>query len=154
MKKKLRDCSEEELNEYCEANDCSGCKLNVPNNGCFSCLKYVDKTYLSDKALNIEIDIPQQEILDEEDKKTLIYNCLLLKREHCEDIRIVKRKSIISAFFIEIDSKQNISKLIHIIYLPCFTDKNMFKNMEPGKYYSLQDLGIDLDKYELELKEK
>lgn len=155
MKKKLRDCSQEELRECCrKANTCSSCKLNVPNNGCFSCLKYVDKTYLSDKALNIELDIPAKEILDKEDKETLIYHCLLLKREHCEPLTIAKHSAITGKYFIYFwyKAKHNTCKK-NMLVLPTFVKNTMFANMEIDKEYTLQELDIDLDKYELALNE-
>jgi hypothetical protein len=156
MKKKLRDCSQEEIDRYCKKHayqDCKDCRLRIGEHDCLR-VPYVNcKDYLNDKALNIEIDIPQQEILDEEDKETLIYNCLLLKREHVKDITISKSLSWDKrAFFIYISYKDK--EIIRYINLPYFTDKNMFANMELEKKYTPQDLGIDLDKYELALKEK
>src|SRR5574344_1290945 len=143
MKKKLRDCSEKELNEYCwEANDCSGCKLNVPNNGC-TCLRYVDKTYLSNKALNIELDIPVKEILDKADKETLIYHCLLLKRENCKIGVIVKESSLDSDFvYIKFYFCNKSDRNEDYLCLPLFNlkDTTMFANMELGKEYAPQDL--------------
>ena len=155
MKKKLRDCSEEEMNKYCGKHLCTDCPLRIVGNNCLRLLYESCKGYLNDKALNTEIDIPQQEILDKEDKETLIYHCLLLKREHCEPLKIIKYESDCGTNYIYFYYKDNYCpNCENVLRLPIFEKSNMYKNMIANRDYTLQKLDIDLDKYELALKEK
>ena len=158
MKKKLRDWTSEEIDEYCRSHRCCGeCPLKVNKNE-YLCNLYKNyKNYLNDKTLNIELDIPFKEILDKEDKETLIYHCLLLKRERRKISGIVKAICFDSDFaFIKFYFCDKSDRNDDYLCLPAFKLKYnaMFSNMELDKVYTPQDLGIDLDKYELVLKEK
>ena len=138
MKKKLRDCSQEELRECCrKANTCSSCKLNVPNNGCFSCLKYVDKTYLSDKALNIEIDIPQPHILDKKEHDYL--------RAVCKPYDVYKIAKIDCISCYKITIFYNTPNDTYLTFsLPIFDEESpMYKGMEPDEHYTIEELELD-----------
>lgn len=162
MKKKLRDCSQEETDVFCrirssKGSACVGCPLSSNEDSCLGLAYRLYKGYLNDKALNIELDIPVKEILDKEDKETLIYHCLLLKRERRKISGIVKAICFDSDFaFIKFYFCDKSDRNDDYLCLPAFKlkDNAMFSNMELDKVYTPQDLGIDLDKYELVLKEK
>lgn len=156
MKKKLRDWTSEEIDEYCRSHKCCGeCPLKVNENE-YLCNLYKNyKKYLNDKTLDIELDIPFKEILDKADKETLIYHCLLLRREHCEPLKIIKYESDCGTNYIYFYYKDNYCpNCENVLRLPIFEKSNMYKNMIANRDYTLQKLDIDLDKYELELKEK
>ena len=141
--KKLRDCTEEEVKEYCVKKCCGACPLNHG-----TCLRYVfenDKTMLSDKALDIELPI-ENKILDDEEKEYLTGIVKLYKKMHCEVNHIDKCcRPYDNYYYILICYTNNISHQIQYVSLPIFANAEMYKNMELDKEYTLEQLGIVIE---------
>ena len=142
--KKLRDCTEEEVKEYCVKKCCDGCPLNHD-----TCLRYFfenDKTMLSDKALDIELPI-ENKILDDEEKAFLTKVVMLYKEMHCEvkGIAKVHQEVYDNCYRISFNITNNVIKWAERRFLPDFANANMYKGMKVGELYTLEQLGIVIE---------
>jgi len=142
--KKLRDCTEEEVKEYCVKKCCGACPLNHG-----TCLRYVfenDKTMLSDKALDIELPI-ENKILDDEEKEYLTGIVKLYKKMHCEITKIKKDVSPCNNkhYYIRFGYFNKIVRDNEFFWLPTFTNANIYKGMKAGETYTLEQLGIVIE---------
>lgn len=153
IKKKLRDLTFEEYKywkfENCIGKDCARCAF-----GCVNC-SWVDedtcggdtcwinnKDSYSDKFLNQEINIP--DILDKQEKEYL-RNVIKPFRNRVKSI--AKGNDTNGYEFILICVSYPINKSngcsdTDYVFLPIFKQGTMYKNMEVGKKYPLEELGL------------
>lgn len=156
IKKKLKDLTFEEYKDWKEENcmgkDCSRCAF-----GCVNCSWFPDeytcggdggdtcwinnKGSYSDKFLNQEIEI--ENILDKQEKEYL-RNVIKPFKGIVKNIskqKIYSKYEYISiCFSVPLDISYYCST--NYIYLPYFIKGTMYKNMEVGKEYTLEELGL------------
>ena len=151
MKKliKLRDLSKEQWDK----NRDSLCKLNK-GESCENCIfqwvggcsdsiyrsSWINhKDFYSDKFLDQEVEIDAPDILDEVEKK---YLSNIIKPFRDRVIYIKKVKSYYNdAYFISINISSKYIPEGEIICFPFFNNK-MYEEMEDGKEYTLEELGL------------
>jgi hypothetical protein len=142
MKKKikLRDLTEEQEREWKNKNCpnllCKNCPLVTGEcvAGYPSFFIY-HKDMFSDKFLDQEVEIDVPEILDEEEKA---YLSAFIKPWRKNITSIAKNKSIDP-------NKEFISFVLNgkdTYILPRFDEGTMYKGMEEGRFYTLEDLGL------------
>ena len=152
VKKKLKDLTFEEYKnwkfENCIGKDCARCAF-----GCVNC-SWVDedtcggdtcwvnnKDSYSDKFLNQEINIP--DILDKQEKEYL-RNVIKPFRNR---VKYITKEAEINAYesiVMDVINPLNASFYFGTEYinLPYFKQGTMYKNMEVGKKYTLEELGL------------
>ena len=152
IKKRLKDLTFEEYKDWkfknCIGKDCARCAF-----GCVNC-SWVDedtcggdtcwinnKDSYSDKFLNQEINIP--DILDKQEKEYL-RNVIKPFRNR---VKYITKEAEINAYdYIVMDVINPLNASFYFgteyIYLPYFKQGTMYKNMEVGKKYTLEELGL------------
>lgn len=153
IKKRLRDLTFEEYKDWkfenCIGKDCARCAF-----GCVNC-SWVDedtcggdtcwinnKDSYSDKFLNQEINIP--DILDKQEKEYL-RNVIKPFRYRVKSIS--KQNDINGYEYISIGVSYPINKSngcfdTDHVFLPLFKRGTMYNNMEVGREYTLEELGL------------
>lgn len=143
IKKKIRDLSVEELNQYCSENGCTSCALRW-----LSCSSHFEairkhKDIFSDKFLDQKIEIEVPDILDEKEKE---YLSNVIKPFRDRIISVMKLESITTpnAFYICIFVRPSVHMILgdDSIRFPLFAKDTMYKNMCPNKEYTLEELGL------------
>lgn len=143
IKKKIRDLSVEELNQYCSENGCTSCALRW-----LSCSQDFEairkhKDIFNDKFLDQKIEIEVSDILDEKEKE---YLSNVIKPFRDRVISVVKNVACTAAnaAYICIFVRPSVhSALVNdVINLPIFAKDIMYKNMCPNKEYTVEELGL------------
>lgn len=137
---KLKDVTKEEfeqwVNKNCENTSCKNCTFkNVMCTGPNSWV--VNKGLFSDKFLNQEIEIEIEiEILDEVEKE---YLTNVIKPFRNKIDYIIKRRTLNgeSDYIV-----MSLNKGGELFILPYFKHDTMYKGMNFGKQYTLEDLGL------------
>ena len=154
IKKKLRDLTFEEYKDWKDEN-CSGEICDSSDNTCEFCpftsvsdkkIWVNNKDLYSDKFLNQEIELEKPDILDRKEKEYL-QNVIKPFRNRVKSI--AKQNDINGYEYISIgvSFRVGISNFnTEHIWLPYFERGTMYKNMEVGKKYSLEKLGLSLKK--------
>ena len=143
IKKKIRDLSVEELNQYCSENWCTSCALRwLSCSGDFEAIKK-HKDIFSDKFLDQKIEIEVPDILDEKEKE---YLSNVIKPFRDRIISVMKLESITTpnAFYICIFVRPSVHMILgdDSIRLPLFAKDSMYKNMQYDVEYTLEELGL------------
>ena len=104
------------------------------------------KDCYSDKILDLEVEIEMPDILDEEEKR---YLSAVIKPFKAKIISITKFGLVCG------DDEYIFIKLINgeEIRLPRFKENTMYKEMEVGKHYTLEELGLVQKEYKITLTE-
>lgn len=142
IRKKLRDLSVEELEQYCSENGCASCALRW-----LSCSQDFEairkhKDIFNDKFLDQKIEIEVPDILDEKEKE---YLGNVIKPFRDRVTKIAKLETITGgAFYICIFIKSNVPSALsfNTIELPAFAKNTMYKNMQFDVEYTLEELGL------------
>ena len=143
IKKKIRDLSVEELNQYCSENGCTSCALRW-----LSCSQDFEairehKDIFNDKFLDQKVEIEVPDILDEKEKE---YLGNVIKPFRDRVISVVKNVACTAtnAAYICIFVRPN----VHMVFgddtlrLPLFAKNTMYKNMQFDVEYTLEELGL------------
>lgn len=155
IKKKLKDITIEEYKDwymkncYCSDGSCDTCPFESVNCTC-STSKIIwinNKDLYSDKFLNKEIEIDDPDILDKKEKKYL-ENIL---RPFKNNIQYIIKQTgpdhfdteYIATFINSITNTDWLDK--EYTAVPFFKKGTMYKNMEIGKKYTLEELGLFLE---------
>ena len=153
IKKKLKDLTKEEYKKWIDKNcpntsDCNKCIFKYMRcHGYKQNTCWVDRKDLySDKFLNQEIMIEDEEpdILTDKEKQYL-RNVIKPFRNRVK--YITKEEAEINAYksiVMEVTIPINVGYYFNTeyIYLPYFKQGTMYKNMEVGKKYTLEELGL------------
>lgn len=144
IKKKLRDLTKEEYREYldtyCEWGKCSRCIFqNVTcryddKRGWFE-----NKDLYSNEFLNQEIEIKVRGILDEIEEE---YLSTVIKPFR-NRVKSIYKSNVANGFYeyISIETVHSVEGT-EFTSFPLFENKKMYKNMELGKKYTLEDLEL------------
>lgn len=147
IKKKLRDLTPEEYANWhlknCYITNCAICPFKSVRCD-ISKKSWVDnKELFSDKFLNQEIEINTPDILDKQEKEYL-RNVIKPFKGIVKNIskqKIYSKYEYISiCFSVPLDISYYCST--NYIYLPYFIKGTMYKNMEVGREYTLEELGL------------
>ena len=144
--KKLRDVTEEEFREWKDTNccksslKCSECPFDKVNCETGNGRSWVlNKDMYSDKFLDQTIEVEVPDILNKEEKE---YLSAVIKPFRHRIAYIVKmfepfkdRERIVIYY-------RNCYNVIKCFELPEFKSEMMYKNMELGKKYTLEELGL------------
>ena len=143
IRKKLRDLSVEELEQYCSENGCASCALRW-----LSCSHNFEairkhKDIFNDKFLDQKVEIEVPDILDEKEKE---YLGNVIKPFRDRIISVVKNVACTAAnaAYICIFVRPN----VHMVFgddtlrLPLFAKDTMYKNMQFDVEYTLEELGL------------
>lgn len=142
IRKKLRDLSVEELEQYCSENGCASCALRW-----LSCTQDFEairkhKDIFNDKFLDQKIEIEVPDILDEKEKE---YLGNVIKPFRDRITKIAKFETIRGdAFYICIFVRPSVHMVLgdDILRLPLFAKNTMYKNMQFDVEYTLEELGL------------
>ena len=143
IRKKLRDLSLKELEQYCcDKSGCASCALRW-----LSCSQNFEairehKDIFNDKFLDQKIEIEMPDILDEKEKE---YLGNVIKPFRDRIIKIAKLEAITGfACYICIFIKSIVPNSLSSakIELPAFAKDTMYKNMQYGVEYTLEELGL------------
>ena len=143
IKKKIRDLSVEELNQYCSENGCASCALRW-----LSCSQDFEairkhKDIFNDKFLDQKVEIEVHDILDEKEKEYL-GNAIKPFRDRI--ISVVKNvaPTAANAAYICIFVRPNVHMVIgdDALRFPLFAKDTMYKNMQFDVEYTLEELGL------------
>lgn len=142
IRKKLRDLSVEELEQYCSENGCASCALRWLS--CSSGFEAIreHKDIFNDKFLDQKVEIEVPDILDEKEKE---YLGNVIKPFRDIVTKIAKLETITGdAFYICIFIKSNVPSALSFdtIELPAFVKDTMYKNMVINTGYTLGELGL------------
>ena len=142
MKKKIRQCSQNELIDYFSQNlTMTKCDVERVVDTLFylRSFGFMNKPLVNSKFLDIEIDIPEPHILDKEEHDYLRAVCKPYKVKY-----IKKTETEMGSQYIEIVLKSSVyCGLTEGLTMPYFTKDTMYKGMEIDKEYSIQDLELD-----------
>lgn len=148
IKKKLKYLTPEEFynwsKENCDYTECNACPFKSANCNLYDEDSWVNhKELFSDKFLNQELEIITLDILDRKEKEYL-QNVIKPFRDRVKSIskqKIYSKYEYISIrFSVPLDISYYCST--NYIYLPYFIKGTMYKNMEVGKEYTLEELGL------------
>ena len=143
IRKKLRDLSVEELEQYCSENGCASCALRW-----LSCSHNFEairkhKDIFNDKFLDQKIEIEMPDILDEKEKE---YLGNVIKPFKDRIISVVKNVACTAAnaAYICIFVRPSVHMVLEddTLRLPLFTKDTMYKNMQFDVEYTLEELGL------------
>ena len=143
IRKKLRDLSVEELDQYCSENGCTSCALRWLS--CSSGFEAIrkHKDIFNDKFLDQKVEIEVPDILDEKEKE---YLGNVIKPFKDRIISVVKNVACAAAnaAYICIFVRPSVhSALVNdVINLPIFAKDTMYKNMQCDVEYTLEELGL------------
>lgn len=145
IKKKLRDLTEEEFYNWdkknCECTNCNICPFELVNCNLYDEKNWVNnKDLYSDKFLNQEVEIDVKNILTNEEKKYL-RNVIKPFRNDIDYIHKELGSYEYEYIFIEMNC-HSMEKNYHTICLPPFPRNSMYKNMEDGCCYTLEQLEL------------
>lgn len=140
IKKKIRDLSVEELNQYCSENGCTSCAFRW-----LSCSQDFEairkhKDIFNDKFLDQTIEIEGEILTNKE--KDFLFSLVELFGEFGEVKKIKKCSSTTQEKEWLILGVLNITSEIEYVSLPEFKKGTMFKGMEYAKEYTLEELGL------------
>ena len=143
IRKKLRDLSVEELEQYCSENGCASCALRwLSCSRDFEAIKK-HKDIFNDKFLDQKIEIEMPDILDEKEKE---YLSNVIKPFRDRIISVMKLESITTpnAFYICIFVRPNVHMVLgdDTLRFPLFAKDTMYKNMQYDVEYTLEELGL------------
>ena len=142
IRKKLRDLSVEELDQYCSENGCTSCALRW-----LSCSQDFEairkhKDIFNDKFLNQTIEVECEILTNKE--KDFLFSLVELFGEFGEVIALKKTRLILNEKeYLAIKLRNKINGEIEDISLPDFKSRTMFKKMEIHKEYTLEELGLE-----------
>lgn len=139
--KKLRDITYEELTNYCKGKIiCPECFLrNVRCQTSNDCWVYHKDLY-SDKFLDQTIEVEVPDILNKEEKE---YLSAVIKPFRNKVKNIIKFSCAMNSHsYIEIVYDDDTWGKDMSIVMPPFKKDTMYKNMELGKKYKLEELGL------------
>lgn len=148
IKKKLKYLTPEEFynweKENCDHTECNACPFKSVNCNLYDEDSWVNhKELFSNEFLNQELEINTLDILDEKEKQYL-QNVIKPFRDRVKSIakqKIYSKYEYISIrFSVPLDISYYCST--NYIYLPYFIKGTMYKNMEVGKEYTLEELGL------------
>lgn len=148
IKKKLKYLIPEELydweKENCARTECNACPFKSANCNLYDEDSWVNhKELFSDKFLNQELEIKAPDILDKQEKQYL-RNVIKPFKGIVKNIskqKIYSKYEYISiCFSVPLDISYYCST--NYIYLPYFIKGTMYKNMEVGREYTLEELGL------------
>ena len=143
IRKKLRDLSVEELNQYCSENGCASCTLRW-----LSCSQDFEairkhKDIFNDKFLDQKVEIEMPDILNEKEKE---YLGNVIKPFRDRIISVVKNVACTAtnAAYICIFVRPNVHMVLgdDTLRLPLFAKNTMYKNMQFDVEYTLEELGL------------
>ena len=143
IRKKLRDLSVEELDQYCSENGCTSCALRW-----LSCSQDFEairkhKDIFNDKFLDQKIEIEVPDILDEKEKE---YLGNVIKPFRDRVISVVKNVACTAAnaAYICIFVRPSVHMVLEgeTLRLPFFAKDTMYKNMVINTGYTLEELGL------------
>ena len=142
IKKKIRDLSVEELNQYCSENWCTSCAFRW-----LSCTQDFEairkhKDIFNDKFLDQKVEIEVPDILDEKEKE---YLGNVIKPFRDRVTKIAKFETIRGdAFYICIFVRPSVHMVLgdDTLRLPLFAKDTMYKNMVINTGYTLGELGL------------
>lgn len=148
IKKKLKYLTPEEFyiweKENCDHTECNACPFKSAN-----CILYDEDSWVNHKELfsneflNQELEINAPDILDKQEKQYL-RNVIKPFKGIVKNIskqKIYSKYEYISiCFSVPLDISYYCST--NYIYLPYFIKGTMYKNMEVGKEYTLEELGL------------
>lgn len=149
IKKKLRDLTQEEYTNWYMKNcsvyvKCGDCPFNSVVCSIITKKNWVNnKDLYSDKFLNTEIEIKAPDILDKQEKEYL-RNVIKPFRNR---VKYITKEAEINAYdYIVMDVINPLNASFYFgteyINLPYFKKGTMYKNMEVGKKYTLEELGL------------
>lgn len=150
IKKKLKYLTPEEFynweKENCNHTECNACPFKSANCNLYDEDSWVNhKELFSDKFLNQEIMIEDEEpdILTDKEKQYL-RNVIKPFRNR---VKYITKEAEINAYdYIVMDVINPLNASFYFgteyIYLPYFKQGTMYKNMEVGKKYTLEELGL------------
>lgn len=125
------------LENYDNSLDCDICKIrekceDIKNRNCKSCYKC--------RKENIEWLLSEYQILDDAEKRYLRD----VIRPFRKDVKFIKKINNFDAqkIIIEVFIFINSDKLIGSLQLPYFDRETMYKGMEAGKEYTIEELGL------------
>lgn len=149
IKKKLKDITIKEYIDWKEKNcsrhdKCDSCPFTSAN--CYSNDKNSwvnNKNLFSNEFLNQEIEIEKRDILDRKEKQYL-RNVIKPFRNR---VKYITKETEINAYesiVMDVINPLNASFYFGTEYinLPYFKQGTMYKNMEVGKKYTLEELGL------------
>lgn len=143
IKKKIRDLSVEELNQYCSENGCASCALRW-----LSCSQDFEairkhKDIFNDKFLDQKVEIEVEGEILTNKEKDFLFSLVELFGEFGEVIALKKTRLILNEKeYLAIKLRNKINGEIEGISLPDFKSRTMFKKMEIHKEYTLEELGL------------
>ena len=142
IRKKLRDLSVEELEQYCSENGCASCALRW-----LSCSQDFEairkhKDIFNDKFLDQKVEIEVEGEILKKKKKDFLFSLIKLFRGFGE-VKKIKKCSYTTQ-----EKEWLILKVLNTIFeieyvsLPEFKKGTMFKGMDPTEEYTLEELGL------------
>lgn len=143
IRKKLRDLSVEELDQYCSENWCTSCAFRWLS--CSSDFEAIreHKDIFNDKFLDQKVEIEMPDILDEKEKE---YLGNVIKPFRDRIISVVKNVACTAtnAAYICIFVRPNVHMVLgdDTLRLPLFAKNTMYKNMQFDVEYTLEELGL------------
>lgn len=143
IRKKLRDLSVEELDQYCSENGCTSCALRWLS--CSSGFEAIreHKDIFNDKFLDQKVEIEVPDILNEKEKE---YLGNVIKPFRDRIISVVKNVACTAtnAAYICIFVRPNVHMVLgdDTLRLPLFAKNTMYKNMQFDVEYTLEELGL------------
>ena len=146
---KLRDLTPEQWDNFLDKckMDCDNCICDVTSCKHAECKGgwFNNKDMFSDKFLNQTVEIDMPDGLEEKEKE---YLSAVIKPFKAKIISITK-------FGLVRDDEYIFIKLINgeEIRLPRFKENTMYKEMEAGKHYTLEELGLVQKEYKITLTE-
>lgn len=150
IKKKLRDLTQEEYTNWYMKNcsvyvKCGDCPFNSVVCSIITKKNWVNnKDLYSDKFLNTEIEIKAPDILDKQEKEYL-RNVIKPFRNRVKSIAKQNDTNgyeyISIGVFYPINKSNGCFDTDHV-FLPLFKRGTMYNNMEVGREYTLEELGL------------
>lgn len=143
IRKKLRDLSVEELDQYCSENWCTSCALRWLS--CSSGFEAIreHKDIFNDKFLDQKVEIEVSDILNEKEKE---YLGNVIKPFRDRIISVVKNVACTAtnAAYICIFVRPSVHMVLgdDTLRLPLFAKNTMYKNMQFDVEYTLEELGL------------
>ncbi len=147
IKKKLKYLTPEEFynweKENCNHTECNACPFKSANCNLYDEDSWVNhKDLYSDKFLNQELEINTLDILDEKEKQYL-RNVIKPFRNR---VKYISKQKTYEYEYISICNRTPADIAycgkVSYILLPYFERGTMYNNMEVGKEYTLEELGL------------
>jgi hypothetical protein len=151
---KLRDMTKEQWDSY-KRNVCMWLCTDCPIKAgkCFVSTNeyswFNNKDMYSDKFLDQELEIETPDILEEAEKRYLkevirpFRNIIFNIKKCSANFGIIRGTENMIYYYIQIEMKSRANILYYeYIKLPYFRNSNMYKGMETGKEYTLEELDL------------